>query len=150
MFMYFKTISHGPYSLCIHSIYIMIVATHKTQVSPCDIKSDLKHHKGDLCVNPKRFCEVDQQARLSTGVGLAKNGPKSEFQSYLDPNPGLTGSNPISTPNPDPNPVLTPNLDPNSILNPNPIILSRSFSQSGSGLNPELFKLPDFTTHKGV
>ena len=55
------------------------VAAHKTQVSPCGIKSDLKHHKSDLCVNPKRFCEVEEQAGPSAGVGLAKNGPKSEF-----------------------------------------------------------------------
>ena len=77
----------------------LIVEAHKTKVSPCGIKSDLKHHKSDLYVNPKKFYEVEQHARPSTGVGLAKNGPKSEFQSYPDPNPGLTGSNPISTPN---------------------------------------------------
>ena len=55
------------------------VVAHKIQVSPCGIKSDLKHHKSDSCVDPKRFCEVEQQARPRTGVGLAKNGPKSEF-----------------------------------------------------------------------
>ena len=82
------------------------VVEHKTQVSPYGIKNDLKHHKSDSCINPKRFYEVEQQARPSTGAGLAKNGPKSQFQSFPDPNPGLTGSNPVSTPNPDPNPVL--------------------------------------------
>ena len=82
------------------------VVEYKTQVSPYGIKNDLKHHKSDSCIDPKRFCEVEQQARPSTGAGLAKNGPKSQFQSFLDPNPGLTGSNPVSTPNPDPNPVL--------------------------------------------
>ena len=56
------------------------------------------------------------------GAGLAKNGPKSKFQSFPDPNPDLPGSNPVSTPHPDPNPVLTPNLDPNSIPNPNPVL----------------------------
>ena len=82
------------------------VVEHKTQVSPCSIKSDLKHHKSDSYIDPKRFCEVEQQARPSMGAGLAKNNRKSAFQSFLDPNPGLTGSNPVSTPNPDPNPVL--------------------------------------------
>ena len=93
------------------------VVEHKTQVSPYGIKNDLKHHKSDSCIDPKRFCKVEQQARPSTGAGLAKNGPKSQFQSFPDPNPGLTGSNPgltgsnpVSTPNPDPNPVSTPNL----------------------------------------
>ena len=56
------------------------------------------------------------------GVGLAKNGLKSEFQSFSDPNSGLSGFNPVSTPNPDPNPILTPNLDPNSIPDPNPVL----------------------------
>ena len=104
------------------------VVAHKTQVSPYSIKSDLKYHKSDSCVDPKRFCEVEQQAEPSMGAGLAKNGSKSEFQSYPDPNPDLPrsnperpGSHPVSTPNPDPNPVLTPNLGPNSIPNPNPI-----------------------------
>ena len=87
-------------------LFIGGVVEHKTQVSPYGIKKDLKHHKSDSCIDPKRFCEVEQQARPSTGAGLAKNGPKSQFQSYPDPNPGLTRSNPISTPNPDPNPVL--------------------------------------------
>ena len=79
-----------------------LVVAHKTQVSPCGIKSDLKHHKSDSSVDPKRFCEVEQQARPNTGAGLAKTGSKSEFQSFSDPNLGLPGSNPVSTPNPDP------------------------------------------------
>ena len=82
------------------------VVEHKTQVSPYGIKNDLKHHKSDLCIDPKRFCEVEQQARSGTGAGLANNGLKSEFRSFPDPNPGLTGSNPVSTPNLNPNPVL--------------------------------------------
>ena len=55
------------------------VVEHKTQVSPYDIKNDLKYHKSDSCIDPKRFCEVEQQARPSTGAGLAKNDPKSAF-----------------------------------------------------------------------
>ena len=84
----------------------MDVVEHKTQASPYGIKYDLKHHKSDSCIDPKRFCEVEQQARPNTGAELAKNSLKSQFQSYPDPNPGLTGSDPVSTPNPDPNPVL--------------------------------------------
>ena len=103
-------------------VSINFVVEHKTQVSPYGIKNDLKHHKSDSCIDPKRFCEVEQQARPSTGAGLAKNSPKSQFQSFPDPNPGLTGSNPVSTPNPDPNSTLSPNLDPNSIPDPNPVL----------------------------
>ena len=88
------------------TFFFLFVVEYKTQVSPYGIKNDLKHHKSDSCIDPKRFCEVEQQVRPSTGAELAKNGPKSEFQSFPDPNPGLTGSNPVSTPNPDPNPVL--------------------------------------------
>ena len=83
-----------------NAIQLEDVVEHKTQVSPYGIKNDLKHHKSDSCIDPKRFCEVEQQARPSTGAGLAKNGPKSQFQSFPDPNPGLTGSNPVSTPTP--------------------------------------------------
>ena len=111
------------------------VAAHKTQVSPCGIKSNLKHHKRDSCVDPKRFFKVEQQTRPNTGARLAKNNPKSEFQSYPDPNLGLTGSNPVSTPNPHPNPVLTPNPDPNSIPDPNPV-LDQLFSDPSFNLDP--------------
>ena len=76
------------------------------------------------------------------GARLAKNGPKSEFQSFSYPNPGLSGSNPglsgsnpVSTPNPDPNPVLTPNLDPNSIPDPNPV-LDQLFPDPSLNLDP--------------
>ena len=69
------------------------------------------------------------------GVGLAKNGPKSEFQSFPDPNRGLPGSNLVSTPNPDPNPILTPNLDPNSIPDPNPV-LDQLFPDPSLNLDP--------------
>ena len=69
------------------------------------------------------------------GVIMAKNAPKSEFQSYLDPNPDLLGSNPVSTPNPDPNLVLTPNLGPNSILDPNPV-LDQLFPDPSLNLDP--------------
>ena len=61
------------------------VVEHKTQVSPCGIKSVLKHHKSDSYIDPKRFCEVEQQARPSMGAGLAKKGRKSAFQSFPDP-----------------------------------------------------------------
>ena len=121
-----------------------IVVEHKTQVSPYGIKNNLKHHKSDSCIDPKRFCEVEQQARPSTGAGLAKNGPKSQFQSFPDPNPGLTGSNPVSTPNPDPNPIISPNLDPNSIPDPNPIISPNLDPNSIPDPNPVLDQLlPD-------
>ena len=69
------------------------------------------------------------------GAGLAKNGPKSEFQSFPDPNPGLPGFNPVSTPNPDPDLVLTPNLDPNSIPDPNPV-LNQLFPNPSLNLDP--------------
>ena len=36
------------------------VVEHKTQASPYGIKNDLKHHKSDSCIDPKRFCEVEQ------------------------------------------------------------------------------------------
>ena len=62
------------------------------------------------------------------GAGLAKNGQKSEFQSYPDPNL-------VSTPNPDPNLVLTPNLDPNSIPDPN-LVLNQLFSDPSRNLDP--------------
>ena len=88
-----------------------------------------------MCIDPKRFCEVEQQARPNTGAGLAKNGPKSEFQSFPDPNPDLPGSNPVSTPNLDPNLVITPNLDPNSISDPNPV-LDQLFPDPSLNLDP--------------
>ena len=62
------------------------------------------------------------------GAGLAKNGPKSKFQSFPDPNP-------VSTPNPDPNPVLTSNLDPNSIPDSN-LVLDQLFSDPSLNLDP--------------
>ena len=37
-----------------------IVVEYKTQASPYGIKNDLKHHKSDSCIDPKRFCEVEQ------------------------------------------------------------------------------------------
>ena len=36
------------------------VVKHKTQASPYGIKNDLKHHKSDSCIDPKRFCEIEQ------------------------------------------------------------------------------------------
>ena len=86
-------------------------------------------------------------------VGLAKNNPKSEFQSHSDPNPDLMGSNPVSTSNHDLNLGLTPNSDPNSIPNPNPV-LYQLFPDPSLNMDPvfnlELSKLLDFTTHKGI
>ena len=87
------SLSHFLLCFCAFSLSgFLCVVVHKTQVSPCGIKSDLKHHISDSCVDPERFCEVEQQARPSMGVGLAKNGPKSEFQSFPDSNPDLSGS----------------------------------------------------------
>ena len=68
-------------------------------------------------------------------AGLAKNGPKSKFQSFPDPNPDPPRSNPVSTPNPDPNPVLTPNLDPNSISDPN-LVLDQLFPDPSLNVDP--------------
>ena len=39
---------------------VLDVVEHKTQASPYGIKNDLKHHKSDSCIDPKRFCEVGQ------------------------------------------------------------------------------------------
>ena len=42
------------------SIAVTFVVEHKTQAFPYGIKNDLKHHKSDSCIDPKRFCEVEQ------------------------------------------------------------------------------------------
>ena len=61
------------------------VVEHKTQVSPYGIKNDLKHHKSDSCINPKRFCEVEQQARPSTGADWPKTARKVSFSHFRIP-----------------------------------------------------------------